>query len=123
MCRRLTSLTNFSIYLLYLHVPEQLVQLLPILLFGLKIRQVSDDGGELDAMKKEKAKLVKLVMDMYRLEVKDINVNVKYSDNLVQYIGELEGKKKDGKEVIKLFMDLEDLEEEAKDGNHDHGGH
>ena len=74
-------------------------------------------------MKKEKAKLVKLVMDMYRLEVKDINVNVKYSDNLVQYIGELEGKKKDGKEVIKLFMDLEDLEEEAKDGNHDHGGH
>ena len=77
----------------------------------------------MDAMKKEKAKLVKLVMDMYRLEVKDINVNVKYSDNLVQYIGELEGKKKDGKEVIKLFMDLEDLEEEAKDGNHDHGGH
>ena len=64
----------------------------------------------MDAMKKEKAKLVKLVMDMYRLEVKDINVNVKYSDNLVQYIGELEGKKKDGKEVIKLFMDLEDLE-------------
>ena len=77
----------------------------------------------MDAMKKEKAKLVKLVMDMYRLEVKDINVNVKYSDNLVQNIGELEGKKKDGKEVIKLFMDLEDLEEEAKDGNHDHGGH
>ena len=77
----------------------------------------------MDAMKKEKAKLVKLVMDMYRLEVKDINVNVKYSDNLVQYIGVLEGKKKDGKEVIKLFMDLEDLEEEAIDGNHDHGGH
>ena len=77
----------------------------------------------MDAMKKEKTKLVKLVMDMYRLEVKDINVNVKYSDNLVQDIGELEGKKKDGKEVIKLFMDLEDLEEEAKDGNHDHGGH
>ena len=86
MCRRLTSLTNFSIYLLYLHVPEQLVQLLPILLFGLKIHKVSDDGGELDAMKKEKAKLVKLVMDMYNLKVKDINVNVKYSDNLVQYI-------------------------------------
>ena len=74
-------------------------------------------------MKKEKTKLVKLVMDMYRLEVKDINVNVKYSDNLVQYIGELEGKKKDGKEVFKLFMDLEDLEEKAKDGNHDHDGH
>ena len=74
-------------------------------------------------MQKEKKKSISLVIDIYRLEVKDINVNVKYSDNLVQDIGELEGKKKDGKEVIKLFMDLEDLEEEAKDGNHDHGGH
>ena len=46
-----------------------------------------------------------------------------YWKSRVQDIGEMEGKKKDGKEVIKLFMDLEDLEEEAKDGNHDHGGH